>query len=431
MRTLIVFLLVIVVLAGGGLLVTKYLKAATVDVPTVAARRGEFVVKTYTRGDMQTLNSSVVFAPNVGSTLVALHLASTGEWVKEGDIIMEFDSSELDNTLEANLATVAQQEQSIVSQKARMAITAQQDKVSLVQAKQAVARAELDVRTNPLISEIDARKNDLTLEAAKKRLAQLEEDIQGHQETAQADLAVAQEQLNAANFTVRQTRSRLARLQVKSTLSGLVSVRQNQRAAGGFQVVGVEMPEFREGDSISSGDPVMDIVDTEQMEVAGKVTETSRGYLHEGQEVNIYLDSIPGETFPGKVKSLSGMTSRDFTGIDPTKTFGVVFSLTKQDSRLRPGMSAQVEIITDRVPDMVYVPLQAVFEKEGQQWVFVKAPDGQFRRIAVTTGARSESQVIIESGLKGSEQVALLDPEARQAAAAKRRNPLGSPMGGK
>lgn len=127
---------------------------------------------------------------------------------------------------------------------------------------------------------------------------------------------------------------------------------------------------------------------------------------------------------------LSGMTSRDFTGIDPTKTFDVVFSLTKQDPRLRPGMSAVVEVITERVPSVVYVPLQAVFEKDGKKCVFVKY-DTRYLRTEVTVGPRSESQVIIAKGLKGDEHVALLDPEVRTAAAKKKGNPLSSGRMGK
>jgi hypothetical protein len=72
--------------------------------------------------------------------------------------------------------------------------------------------------------------------------------------------------------------------------------------------------------------------------------------------------------------------------------------------------------------------LQAVFEKEGKKWVFIRS-DGKFLRQAVTTGRRSESQTLITSGLKGGEHIALLDPEARAAGGKKSKNPLASGPG--
>jgi len=428
MRSVIIFLLVVAVLGGGGYMAAKYLKPAGVEVPTALAKRGEFTIRTYARGDMRTLRSSVVTSPNVGSGLIVTRLVGTGETVKAGDVVMEFDPADLENALEANKASILTSEQSIVSQKAGQAISQWQDQVNLMRAQYAVRQAKLNCKQNELLAEIDAQKNDLNLKAAERRLAQTEQDIVSTQRSQQADLRVAEQQLNTAKFNMNLTQQRIDRLVVKSTLNGLASIRDNQRAAGGFQMVGQDMPAFREGDSISSGDAVLDIVDTEQMEVAGKVPEITRGNLHEGQDVNIHLDSLPGEVFPGKVKTLSGLTARDMRGVDPTKTFDVVFSLSKQNDRLRPGMTAEVEIITDRLPNVIYVPLQAVFDRDGKKIVYVKQGD-KYLPAEVTLGARSESQVVVEKGLKGEEQVALLDPEARAATGSTKKSSVAKAIG--
>ncbi len=124
------------------------------------------------------------------------------------------------------------------------------------------------------------------------------------------------------------------------------------------------------------------------------------------------------------------MTSRSFFSSDPNKTFDVVFSLKQQDSRLRPGMSSEVDIITERVRETVFVPSQAVFDKEGKKYVFVKK-GSEFERREVTLGRKSETQVEIAKGLQGGEQVSLVDIEARGNVARKAKNPFAAGPGGK
>ena len=97
---------------------------------------------------------------------------------------------------------------------------------------------------------------------------------------------------------------------------------------------------------------------------------------------------------------------------------------------MRPGMSSEVDIITERVREAVFVPSQAVFDKEGKKYVFVKN-GSTFDRREVTLGRKSESQVEIAKGLQGAEQVALVDMEARGNKATKTKNPFAAGPGGK
>ncbi len=428
-RALIAFLLVVALLAGAGLLAARYFQptGAATEVPIVPVRRGEFLVKTYTRGDLRAVKSGVLTAPNIGGTLLITSLAPMGGSVKDKDLVLGFDSSEQEFLLATHQSELEEAEQEIRKIQAEAAIREQTDRVELMKAEFAVRRAELDVSRNELVSEIDAKKNLLTLEASRKRLAQLREDTRSRRQSSEAELAVAKEKNNKAQLDVRQAQQRIEQIMVRSPMSGLASVRQNRFAFP--WVPGTDPPEFRVGDLVFGGTALLEVVDTQQMEVLGKVTETDRGNLREGQDVMIRLDALRRDAFPGKLKSLAGMTSRGFFSADPTKTFDAVFALTRQDPRLRPGMSGEVEIITDRVRDAVFVPMQAVFEKEGKKWVYVKAK-GSFQRREVSPGRASESQVLIAKGLAGGEEVALVDPEARAAAAKRGKNPLGrGPMG--
>jgi len=416
---------VIAFLAGAGLLAARYLKPAGTDIPTVEVRRGDFLVKNYTRGDLRAVNSSLVVAPTImGGGLQITELPEMGATVKKGDVVLAFDSADVQNHIEMHKWGLNEAAQQIKSVQVVSAIREQSERVDMMRAEFAVRRAELDVSRNELVSEIDAKKNLLTLEASRKRLEQEKQDVQSREKSSAADLAVYQERYNRESLDAKSAESDLNRITIRSPMDGMAGIRQNR---AGESYPGMEVPDYAVGDPVGSGDTVLDVVDNSEMEVGGRVPETERGNLNEGQDVNIRLDALPGETFPGKVKRLAGITSRGHS-FDPTKSFDVVFSLTKQDARLRSGLSAEVEIITERVKDAVYVPLQAVFEKEGKKWVFIRS-DGKFLRQAVTTGRRSESQILITSGLKGSEHIALLDPEVRAASGKKSKNPLASGPG--
>lgn len=425
---IVVFLVVVIMLAGAGVLTARLFKPAAAEIPSVLVRRGDFLVKTHAKGDLRAVSSSMVTAPNVGGSLVITTLTSMGAQVKKDEVVLAFDPAELQNNLESFRSRQEEAEQEIKKNRLEAAIREQNDKVELMKAEFAVRRAELDVSRNELVSEIDAKKNLLALAASRKRLAQLRQDVQSRRQSSEAELAVAKEKANKAAIDMKQAQQRIDQITVKAAMDGLVNIRQNRSASGGFWFPGIDLPDYRVGDQAFSGETVMEVVDTGQMEVAGKVNESDRGNLKEGQEVLIRVNALPGETLPGKVKSLAGMTSRTDEFV---KMFDVVFSLTKQDSRLRPGMSAEVQVITERIPNVLYVPQQAVFDKEGKKWVYAQN-NGRFERREVTAGRRSESQVQIAKGLNGGEVVALVDPEAGSRAGRRGKNPLASsPIGGR
>ena len=83
------------------------------------------------------------------------------------------------------------------------------------------------------------------------------------------------------------------------------------------------------------------------------------------------------------------------------------------DVLLRPGLLADVEIIVDRIPNAISLPTQAVFEKDGQLVAYVKNGNS-FEARAFKPLKRSESTMVVASGLQPGEIVALADPTAQK-----------------
>ena len=95
---------------------------------------------------------------------------------------------------------------------------------------------------------------------------------------------------------------------------------------------------------------------------------------------------------------------------------------------LRPGMLSDVEIIVERIPNAVNIPVQAIFEKDRKQIVFVKA-GSKWEERPIRIAKRSEATVVIEQGVKEGDVVALADPTAKPGKKKGKEEGSGGAMG--
>jgi HlyD family secretion protein len=108
----------------------------------------------------------------------------------------------------------------------------------------------------------------------------------------------------------------------------------------------------------------------------------------------------------------------------------------EQDSQvqalLRPGLLSDVEIVVEKIPDVLHVPTQAVFQRNGKAIVYVQQKNGKFEAREVQLQKQSESLMVLASGVQPGEIIALGDPTAdkdKKKSADKKAAP-GNPMGG-
>jgi len=381
--------------------------------PTTLVRRGQLDLRVYARGELHTVKSQMIMAPSVGGNLVIVKLAKTGEHVHKDDIIIEFDPGEQEHTLQQNHYDLLQAEQEIEKAKADSAVQAAQDQVALLKAKYDVRRAELDVSRNPLVSAIDAKKNLLALDEAKRRLEQLEQDIHSHTQSNQASVAVAEEKKRKAQLMIKQAQDNIKEMRVPAPLEGLISVKENWGASGGFFFSGMKLPEYRTGDQVQPGSPVAEVLDVSAMEIQTKVNESDRGNLKKDAPVEIRIDALPDALLSGKVKTIAELASRGaWWSTSSTSKFDVSVQVDNSKVELRPGLTAEAVIQGGEVRDALIVPRQAIFEKEGKPVVYTRL-GARFEPKTVKITNRTESQVGIE-GLPEGTEVALVNPELEE-----------------
>ena len=420
--TIAVLILGAIALGAGLLAAVPRLPDRGSSVPTAKLMKGPLQLTVHAIGELRAGRTMTLVAPAVGGMLRLVKLVQTGMPVKSGDVVAEFDPADQQFALEQAKSELAEAVQEIAKMKADASAQSAQDQVGLLTARFAVRRAELDASANELIAAIEAQKNLLTLDEAKRALAQLEQDVKSRADTNAAALAVVLEKRNKATLAMQRAQQVIDSLVIKAPLDGVVAVKDNRDASGGMMFYGMTLPEYREGDAVSPGRPVADVIEAGRMEMRAKVDENDRANLNEGQTASVEVDAIAGEKFPAKVGALAGLVNRDFWESGATRQFDVTFQFVKPDARMKAGASAAVTIEGKEIRDALTVPRQAVFQRNGKTHVFVRAGD-RFEQREIKIVQRTESRAAIE-GLPEGTEVALVDPTIKRTSGPSGTSPL-------
>jgi multidrug resistance efflux pump len=336
-------LAILVGLGYGGYRFFQQLPERQEQIATAKVQRSDVVIRAFSRGELHAVRSVAMLAPNLNGTVQITQLAPVGALAHDKDLIIEYDDSERQAALEEARLGVQLVDEQIKQVKATQDIQASQDALGLLGARYAIRTAELNVQENPILDAIDAKKNILALDEAKRALTQLEIDAKSRQDQFASQLAVYQEQRNRSLLTVTQELGRIAQTKSLAPMTGLVAIRQNR--AGNFNF-GQQMPDIREGDTLQPGMPVADLLDLSEVEVWAKIGELDRANLKEGQDAVLQLDAVPDKQFHGKIKTMSGTATSDVFSGDPSKKFDVVFSVDMRQLLSGLGMkTAEVDSI--------------------------------------------------------------------------------------
>jgi multidrug resistance efflux pump len=420
------------VIATGGLVVAGTrltpAPAAARGVPTARVARGSLKLDVWAKGEFRASRVVSLAAPSAGAMLRLIHLAATGTAVQAGDAVMEFDPAEQQYALDQALSDLAEAEQQVIRSRADVEARGAQDQVDLLTARYSVRRAELDARTPAfLISANDAKKRELTVQEMRRRLAQTEQDVKSRTATTLAALAVVEQSRNRSRMSADRAQLIIDSLVVKSPIDGLVVVTENRDATGGVFFSGMSLPEFRTGDTVFSGRPILDVSATADMEIRVRVSEQERPTLSVGQAATVHADALPGRPLKARITTLSSLAVRAGDQAGPLRQFDVTLRLDEVDPRLRPGTSVRVIIAGIEVRNVLSIPRQALFQRNGKSVVYVRAGD-RFEPREVKVTNRSESRVAIEGPAEGIE-VALVNPNAAATGPAATNGPMSTPGG--
>jgi multidrug efflux pump subunit AcrA (membrane-fusion protein) len=376
------------------------------DLPTAEVAKGEFVDTLEIRGDIRPLKSIVLSSPMQSGELQIVKLAKNGSMVKPGDVVVVFDGSTLQRTIQEKQSELKQADAEIEQARAQARITAEQNATALMKAKYDIQRAQLDVDRGDTVSRIETEQAKLTLADARQRLRELEEKIKSDLASAEADVAARRRKREKATADVQRAERGLQNLQLKAPAGGMVNILPNYRAGSMF---GGEQ-EFREGDRAWPGAAILELPDLSSVHLEARLDESDRGRLSADQEATVRIEAVPGKDFRARIRNISVLARVDFqSGWPPTKNFDLNLVLVDVDPRIRPGMTAVARIATERIPDVVLVPSEAVFQRDGAPVVY-RLDGSQFVETRVELTKRGKEQAILAAGVGPGDRVATRRP---------------------
>jgi RND family efflux transporter MFP subunit len=403
-RNILLSALIAVAVAAGAFVAVG--RTSAPDVPMTEVKQGEFVDTLEIRGDIRPLKSIVMSSPMQSGELQIVKLAKNGSAVKPGDVVVQFDASTLKRTIQEKQSELRQSDAEIDQAKAQARITEEQNATALMKARYDIERAKLDVNKGETVSRIENEQAKLALGDAQQRLRELEAKIKSDRTSAEADVAARGRKREKALFDLQRAERGLENLELKAPAAGMVNILPNFRASSMF---GGEQ-EFREGDRAWPGAAILELPDLSSVHLEARLDESDRGRLKRDQDATVRIEAIPGKDFKARINGISVLAKVDFSsGWPPARNFDLNLVLIDVDPKIRPGMTAVARIATEKVPDVLLIPSEALFQRDGAPIVYLL--DGaEFVERRVEVQRRGKEQAIVSSGLATGDRIATRRP---------------------
>lgn len=313
----------------------------------------------------------VKVSPDVSGEIVELNFKE-GDYVEEGDVILKIRQDQY-------LSQVEQAEAALSSLRADY------------------KRQQAETRQ----AEINFKRSEYLYNEQAISLAEYEE--------ARSNLAIMRERTNVAEYSMRSGRAQLKetlenlkKTTVLAPMSGIVSklsVEKGERVVGTTQMAGTEM--FR-------------IADFSRMEAIVDVGENDIVRISSGDTAKIEIDAYPGRTFSGIVTQIANSAKNIGTTFEQVTNFEVRIEMEPESysdlpesdkAPILPGMSATVSIVTGSLDGCLTVPLQSVFFRDRQEYVWIIEGNGHVSMREVETGIQDLSEIEVKKGLEKDEIV--------------------------
>jgi HlyD family secretion protein len=381
-------LIAIGVLAFGGAAAAFVMNGdekELLEVQTAAVKLETIVQKVNATGRIQP-KTQIRISADVSAKIIALHVEE-GDFVQEGQLLVELDSERFEAALESAQANV----------------------------RSAQSNARLNERNMQKAEKDFDRSRDLLARKLESQAVLDTDEAEYEVEVARYQSSL--DQVAQAEALLKQAADDLSKTIVYSPMTGTISELDKEE---GEIAIGSAFQE----------DIILVVADLTEMEAQVNVDENDIVGVEIGQTASIKVDALFGETLTGTVYEISNTANTDETGGQSQKTeFEVKISIDSEISNLRPGMTASADVSTQSKVDVVGVPIQSVAVRtidqltvEGEEVadaekrftadddgfveiIFCVEADGSVVARQVETGIQSDQMIEIVSGIDADEEV--------------------------
>jgi HlyD family secretion protein len=281
-------------------------------------------------------------------------------------------------------------------------------------AELAAKKAESDLEIAQLALELMKKfEHPLEFKRLENEVTDTKSFLEGKKSATEAQTAQKKSAVLKTEIALTQRRTHLGKLTrdlertvVKAPVDGIVLYgdASQPRYYGRQFNIGV-------GEKVGAHYTLLTIPNLSEFKVKLGVSEADINKMRPGLSVMIRPEALPDTVLKGAIKTVATVPSaREDWTMDPTRSkFEVEITVEGVDPRLKPGMKGRVDVAVDEVKGAIYVPLDAVFEKDGKTYCWVMGGSKPEER-KVVVGRSSADYAEILQGLTEGEKVALFDP---------------------
>jgi HlyD family secretion protein len=384
---------------GGG-------AAEVTTVKVEGVSRGDLVESVAAPGEIQPLKK-VQISAKVAAPITDMPFKE-GDDVKKGALLVKLDDKDLKAVLRQFVAQKNAQEQQIAVAKQRIAA----QRATIRASRAMLADLDRDLHRNTsLVASHDVSQS--VLDTAQSKFDQEREQIKATEDNVTADeinLKVMDAQLDAALAQVDKCKEDISYTTIEAPFDGTLTV---LKAEVGEMVV--------TGTMNNAGTMILEVADLTKMLMVAHVDESQIDSIKVGQHAIVRIGAYHDQVFDGKVNTVG--ESRTTDTLDQTKYFEIKILLDLKGRRIRSGLSADVDIETQRQKNVLKVPSQSVMGRPVDQLpddlknspelekgktlatVVFRLIDNKAVMTPVRVGASDDTHTIIKSGLKENEPV--------------------------
>jgi RND family efflux transporter MFP subunit len=259
------------------------------------------------------------------------------------------------------------------------------------------------------------RELDRANKAARSKLAQ-----------AEAKLKSAQAQYTVQLRQRKELQEQLDKCVIRAKKPGLVVY-----GGGRDDMFYYGEERIREGATVRERQAIITIPDLTRMAVNVKIHESHIKKIKKGMKANIRIDAFPDQPLSGEVTKVGVLPDSQNRWMNPDmKVYLTTITIDGTHDWLKPGMSAKVEVLVNELPDVVYVPVQAVNPEDGEHVCYLASAGSPKRRV-VEVGEFNDEFIEVKKGLKEGDKVLLRAPESEEGAAGGKKDGEGKVGKGK
>jgi HlyD family secretion protein len=366
-------------------------------------KKGTFPIEVTTTGELIAKSSEKIYGPQALRQIQIYQvkiqdIIPDGTVVDSGQYVASLDRTEISNKIKDEETNLEKFETQCTKTRLDTSLELRSARDELINLKYSLEEKRITLEQSKYEPPATIRQVEIDLERAERGLDQAEKNYKLRLQKAVANMQEVTASYTQAQRKLEQLMDVLKQFNVTAPKAGMVIYRRNWD--GNKQGTGSTLNAW---DNI-----VAELPDLTEMISKTYVNEIDISKIKTGQKVRIGIDAFPEKNFTGKVTEVANIGEQMQNS--NAKVYEVKILVNEFDSILRPAMTTKNTIVTAVIDNVLFVPIEAVFNNDSVTYVFRK-DGGSIVRQQVIVGQSNENEIIILSGLSEDDEIFLVQPE--------------------